>query len=466
MSNHGEPMSGVDHAWLRMESDSNLMMISGVMILEKPITRSALEKLITERLLKFARFRQLVVEHANGAFWEIDPHFDIENHVHVVGLPGHGTYHDLQALASDLTSTPLNFHIPLWQMHLIENVNGGCALLMRVHHCIADGISLVRVMLSLTDDGVVPVPEEAKAKTTRTDSWIKQWVEPAQKLLAETFHLGHELVEETVDLIQHPSHLTDLAREGLSIGQELSRIALMPNEPPTCFRGELTGRKRVAWAEPYSLEEVRAAGKRLGATINDILIAAAAGAIRAYLLTRNDAVEQDHLNVAVPFNLRPLDQPIKTLGNQFGLVIVPLPVGKHSATSRLESVCQAMRDLKNSYQPQVFYGLLGVLGKGPAVMEQTALEVLSQKASLVMTNVPGPKHPLYLAGSRMIQPMFWVPQSGNVGVGLSILSYHDTVQFGVVADKHLIPDPDMLITFFGESLSELLALKTHEKVAP
>ncbi|MBK8974169.1 MAG: DUF1298 domain-containing protein [Hahellaceae bacterium] len=188
-------------------------------------------------------------------------------------------------------------------------------------------------------------------------------------------------------------------------------------------------------------------GNDSGATINDILIAAAAGAIRAYLLTRNDAVEQDHLNVAVPFNLRPLDQPIKTLGNQFGLVIVPLPVGKHSAASRLESVCQAMRELKNSYQPQVFYGLLGVLGKGPAVMEQTALEVLSQKASLVMTNVPGPKHPLYLAGSRMIQPMFWVPQSGNVGVGLSILSYHDTVQFGVVADKHLIPDPDMLITF-------------------
>ena len=463
MPQHGEPMSGVDHAWLRMESDTNLMMISGLMVLEKPVAVDALKQLLTERLLKFARFRQIVVEKPKGTFWEEDPHFDIENHLHIVGLPGKRSKADLQRLAGDLTSTPLNFHQPLWQAHLIENVGEGCALLMRVHHCIADGISLVRVMLSLTDEGAVPVPEEAMGLHKKSHSWFSDLVQPVQKVLADTVHLGQELAEETRDLLQHPSHLVDLAKEGLSIGQELSRIALMPDEPPTCFRGTLSGRKRVAWAEPFALEEIKAACKRLGATINDVLMTAAAGALRRHLLSLNETVELDHLNVAVPFNLRPLDQPIKTLGNQFGLVIVPLPVGQRSAMDRLESVCKAMRELKDSHQAQIFYGLLGILGKGPALMEQTALEVLSKKASLVMTNVPGPKHPLFLAGSRLVQPMVWVPQSGNVGVGLSILSYHDTVQFGVVADKHLIPDPDAIVEGFRASLDELLHMEMAHK---
>jgi diacylglycerol O-acyltransferase len=463
MSEHGEQMSGVDNAWLRMESDTNLMMISGLLVLEKPVKVEALKQLITERLLKFARFRQIVVEKPKGTFWEEDPRFDIENHLHIIALPGQRTLADLQSLAGDLTSTPLNFHRPLWQMHLIENVGDGCALLMRVHHCIADGISLVRVMLSLTDEGAVPVPEEAMGLPKKSQSWLAELVHPVQKLVSETMHLGHELADETREIMQHPSHLLDLAKEGLSIGQELSRLAMMPDEPPTCFRGELSGRKRVAWAEPIVLEDVKAAGKRLGATINDILMTAAAGALRRYLLIIDEIVELDHLNVAVPFNLRPLDQPIKTLGNQFGLVIVPLPVGQRSAMQRLESVCRAMRDLKDSHQAQIYYGLLGILGKGPARMEQTALEVLTRKASLVMTNVPGPKHPLYLAGSRMVQPMVWVPQSGNVGVGLSILSYHDTVQFGVVADKHLVPDPNVIVEAFVQSLNELLVMEVSQQ---
>lgn len=460
MSTTQEPMSGVDHAWLRMESDANLMMISGLLILEKPIDRTALKQLFQERLLKFARFRQRVVEHNGQVFWEDDPHFEMDNHLHVIGLPGSGSKQDLQALASDLTSTPLNFHLPLWQAHLIEHVNGGCAILMRVHHCIADGISLVRVMLSLTDEGAVPPPESPKHESHH--SWLQDLVGPARHLLQQATHLGERLAHEARDLLSHPDQVLGMAREGLEIGKELSQIALLPNEPQTCFRSNLTGRKEVAWATPFPLDDVKAAGKRLGATVNDILMAAAAGAIRRYMLSIHDTVEADTLNVAVPFNLRPLDQPIKSLGNEFGLVIVPLPVGSRSPLDRLERVCGAMRALKESHQAQIFYGLLNVLGKGPSVLEQTALQVLSQKASLVMTNVPGPKHPLYLAGSRLLQPLVWVPQSGSVGVGLSILSYHDTVQFGVVADRNLIAEPMRLVEHFDTSLTELLQLKVSQ----
>ncbi len=157
----------------------------------------------------------------------------------------------------------------------------------------------------------------------------------------------------------------------------------------------------------------------------------------------------------MPFNLRPLDQEIKELGNRFGLVVVPMPVGTSDPQERLMAVRRNMDNLKRSYQAQVFYGLLGVLGKGPDILEQTALEQLSKKASAVMTNVPGPKKPLYMAGSKMIQPMVWVPQSGEVGVGLSILSYNNTVQFGLIADKGLVPDPDKMVKYFIEAIEEL-----------
>ena len=153
-----------------------------------------------------------------------------------------------------------------------------------------------------------------------------------------------------------------------------------------------------------------------------------------------------------------MDKPIDTLGNQFGLVLARLPIHLDDARQRLEEVQKHMDELKASPQPWVFYGMLAALGHGPDALEQAALEFLSSKASLVMTNVPGPQAPLYLAGRRILQPMVWVPQSGGVGMGLSILSYAGTVQFGVVADHNLMTDPQGLVRHFRRSFDELVSL--------
>lgn len=459
MSARLEAMSSVDNAWLRMEGDTNLMMISVLLVLEKRISRAELEQLLQSRLLKYDRFRQKVSEHINGTFWEDDPHFQIGNHVHEIGLPGKGCKDDLEALASDLTSTPLNLHRPLWEVHLIDHVGKGCALLIRVHHCIADGISLVRVMLSLTDDQPSPEPDAKSGQTASTQGVVKL-ANQARQFVSDAMHTGESLWHETRALALNPRRLFKLVKAGWSAGAELGHIATMPNDPATCFRGELSGRKHVSWAEPMDLRAIKKQSKALGVTINDLLMAAASGALSHYLNYRNVQPTPRQIHVAVPFNLRPLDQPIRTLGNEFGLVIVPLPVGHLTGSKRLQAVRKAMQSLKEGYQAQVFYGMLSVLGKGPAVVEQTALEVLSQKASLVMTNVPGPTKPLYLAGSKLLQPMVWVPQSGSVGLGLSILSYNQTVQFGVVADHNLVPDPQVLVNFFQESVDELLAMNS------
>lgn len=447
-----ESMSGVDTAWLRMESDTNLMMIQGVLILDRPLDMERFRNCLMERFLKFERFRQRVVMRDDNAWWELDPNFSLENHVHRVGLPGEGGLEALAQLASDLINTPLDFRRPLWQMHVVDGVGEGSAIITRIHHCIADGLALVQVLLSITDEDESAEPHPVPAQTR-----IERFLRPAQSFIDQSMHLGHELYEETLDLVQHPAHLLDLARKGMAMSTELAHIGLMPFDPPTRMKGALSGRKKVAWAPPLDLASVKAVAHALGGTVNDVLLSCASGALRAYLVEQGDSVRES-IHGAIPFNLRPLDRPIETLGNRFGLVLVDMPIHIQNPLERFRAVQKHMRQLKSSPQPKVFYGMLEVLGRGPNLFERTALELLSKKASLVMTNVPGPIRPIYLAGARVTQPMVWVPQSGEVGVGLSILSYAGTVQFGVVADQQLLAEPDQVVHYFVRSFDELAAL--------
>ncbi len=164
MSPQRAAMSSVDRSWLRMDTPENPMMISTVLMFEKPIDITRLKRTLEERFLKFRRFRQRIVDKGDRVYWEDDPLFDLDNHLHRIALPGKAGKDELQSLASDFNSSALDFRRPLWQIHYIDNFNGGCALLVRIHHCIADGISLVRVLLSLTDKS----PEARLKKSQQT----------------------------------------------------------------------------------------------------------------------------------------------------------------------------------------------------------------------------------------------------------------------------------------------------------
>ncbi|WP_097459985.1 WS/DGAT/MGAT family O-acyltransferase [Mangrovitalea sediminis] len=458
MTDVREPMAGVDAAWLRMERDTNLMMIGGVLVLDRPLDMARFRQVIEERFLKFRRFRQRVVDESDKVWWEMDPAFNLDNHIHRVGLPSPADKAELQQLVSDLISTPLDFRRPLWQMHVVDQFDGGSALIVRIHHCIADGLALVQVLLSMTDETEEGKP--ADAPIARTASLTDRLLQPAQSLIREGLHLGHELIEEAWDLVEHPTHLIDLAKQGMDAGLELAHIGLLPPDPVTVLKGGLSGRKRVAWAEALDLGRVKATAHALSGTVNDVLMATVAGALRQYLMEKGNQLAAD-IHVAVPFNLRPRHQPIQSLGNQFGLVVVNLPVGKAAPRERYQAVKEAMETLKASAQPKVTFGLLTALGHGPAKLERTALDLLSKKASLIMTNVPGPSNLLYLAGAKVLQPMVWVPQSGEIGVGLSILSYAGTVQFGVVADQKMIEDAEKVAEYFRGHFDELEAAASN-----
>ena len=161
------------------------------------------------------------------------------------------------------------------------------------------------------------------------------------------------------------------------------------------------------------------------------------------------------LRALVPVNLRPLEKAYK-LGNQFGLVFLDLPIGIENPVERLYAVRANMNALKGSYQPILALGLLAAMGAGPKVLQDTLLSILARNATAVMTNVPGPQQPLYLAGGRIDSLMFWVPQSGNIGMGVSIISYNDFVQFGVVTDRTLCPDPERVIARFSAEFEKLV----------
>ena len=450
-----EPMSRVDTAWLRMERATNPMMITGVLMFAEPMSLKALKQVVRQRFLSYARFRQKPVDTPAGAYWQDDEHFDLDWHVRESALPGRADKKALERFVSQLASSPLDASKPLWQFHLVERYDGGSALIARIHHSYADGIALVQVLLSLTDT------TRTAAKGSELDkAWLKQEAVPVARRVgaAERYmKLGGKVIGQGMAMYRDPSLAGVLAKEGGEIARELLYALALPDDPPSLLRGDLGVSKRVAWAEPLDLEEVKAVGRACDCTVNDVLMAAAAGALRDYMLERGADIDGITLRATVPVNLRPLEHA-KKLGNHFGLVFLDLPVGEPNPIRRLEYVAECMNQLKTSRQAIVAFGLLAALGMAPTAVQSIALEMFSRKATAVATNVPGPQQPLYMAGCTLKEMMFWVPQTGSIGIGISILSYNGRVHFGVIADAKLIPDPDAVIRRFGPEFDKLLYL--------
>jgi len=463
MTARRERMSSVDTAWLRMDTPTNLMMIVGVLMFSSPVNFARLKRTLEFRLLHYRRFRQRVVQDASGTWWETDPNFDIDSHVLRVSLPGNGGKSELEAYVAGQISQSLDHGKPLWQFQLVENYHGGAAIVARFHHCIADGIALVGVMHSLTDashdapeeGGTAPwVDDEDEAGDDEGDFW-QRVIAPLGDTLAKAIRISGKAGVTSLHLLANPERVFDYARFAAAIAGELAVLATMPEDSATRFKGKTGVAKRVAWSEPMPLPEIKTIGKVLDCSVNDILLSCVCGALRQYLVDKGDEVDGVEVRAFVPVNLRaPGDE--HDLGNRFGLVALVLPVGIEHPFMRLYEVRRRMLELKGSYQAVAALGILGVVGMCPQAVQQQVLSILSDKGTAVMTNVPGPQRPLYLAGAKLSQQMVWVPQSGNVGVGVSILSYNGGVQFGLMTDKKFVPDPHMIVSRFAPEFEKLV----------
>jgi WS/DGAT/MGAT family acyltransferase len=466
-----ERMSSVDTAWLRMDRPSNLMMIVGIDVFERPVDFARLRQVVRSRLLAFDRFRQRV-EHdgAGAAWWVEDDRFDLDAHLVRHRLDGDDDA-ALQAFVGELASTPLDPDRPLWQFHLVSGYRGTDALVIRIHHCIADGIALVRVMLHLTDaDGgrgspAAPAPahaadrrhgDEHEDAALVSNPW-RPFLQPITDGAVRAIEATGAAVGDALHLAQEPEKLLDWAQVAPRVATDAARIALMTADSPTSLKGRPGVAKGVAWNEPLPLEDVKAVCRALRASVNDVLLSCVAGALRTYLRDRGERTAGCEIRAMVPVNLRPLDEPIG-LGNRFGLVPLELPVGIANPLARLQEVRRRMDALKGGYQAVLAYVLLEVVGRTPRAVQDPVLGYLAAKCTAVMTNVPGPREPLSLAGRRLSRLLFWVPQSGDIGLGVSILSYAGGVQFGVIGDRRLCPDPQALIDAFQPEFDRLMLL--------
>ncbi len=464
MPRAAERMSRVDTAWLRMDNDVNLMMIVGVWMLTPAITLQALRERIGDKLLRYPRFHQKAVQGAIGAEWVEDDAFDLEAHVVPALLqprPGESERHALQRLCGELAMQPLDPGRPLWQFHLIDGYQGGSAMIARVHHCIGDGIALISVMLSITDGGGNP-PEREVPDDTPDSDWLQDAVvKPLAVLAIKAIKLSGSGASKALDAVDDPLQRllgsVGLARTGLKVARDAAALATLADDSPTLLKGRPAGRKVVAWSEPMPLDPVKTIGKALGCTVNDVLLACVAGAMGHYLQDRGDDPAGKSIRAMVPVNLRPLEEAWQ-LGNRFGLAPLVLPIGIDHPLQRLFAVRQGMAELKESYQPLLAFAVLSASGLFIQSVQDAVLGLFAKKATAVMTNVPGPAVPLKLCGATLRQNMFWVPASGDIGVGVSILSYGGGVQFGLITDEALCPDPQSMIDLFEPEFEKLLLL--------
>ena len=476
-----ERMSKVDTAWLRMDSPSNLMMILGVWIIKPGVSFHAARDRIEARLLKYPRFTQRVQQDATGASWVTDTTFDINRHVLREKLPASARKHPEQTLQTrlgELAMQPLDMRYPLWEFRLVEHFDGGSAMLVRIHHCIADGLALIAVIQSLVDGGSEPPQRLAQPGAASgwesAEDWMSHTViEPLTLATVKALEAAGEGAEQAFTALGDPrntlekliergiskglSGSADAARLAFQVVRDGAALALMSDDSPTRLKGTPGTTKRVAWCQPIPLDDVRAVSKALHCSINDVLLSCVAGAMGQYLRAQGDTVEGKEIRAMVPVNLRPMSEAYK-LGNQFGLAPVVLPIGVQNPVARVFEVRRRMGELKGSLQPLLAFALLAVAGVLIKPAQDALLNLFSRKTTAVMTNVPGPREKLKFCGATLEQALFWVPQSGTVGLGVSILSYGGGVQFGVISDTTLCPDPQAIIDQFAPEFERLCLL--------
>jgi diacylglycerol O-acyltransferase / wax synthase len=450
-----ETFAPVDAAWLHMDRPVNPMMITGIMMFDDPLDLGRVKQVVEERLLTHRRFRQRIRKPLlpfGLPRWEDDPYFNLDVHIQRLALPEPGDVCALQELAGHLMSSPVDYNRPLWHFYLIENFQGGGALVCRLHHCIADGLALMRVLLSMTDAESLPQPMREGKKDTRL---LRERMRTNGSSGNGVPHGAAELlVHEGMETLLHPSHALDLARLGKANALAAGKLVLTLPDRRTVLKGTASGAKRAAWTQRISLQDVKEIAHLRDATVNDVLLAAVAGGLRRYLEGRGQPTEGMDVRAMVPVSIR-REHEIGKLGNRFGLVILTLPVSIRDTNDRLLALKQRMDKIKGTPEPMVAFGILAGMGLSPVEIEKIIVDIFASKVTGVMTNVPGPNEPRYLAGSRLSGLMFWVPTGGNIGLGISILSYAGGVMVGVATDTNMVADPQAIVTGIQDEMAEM-----------
>lgn len=484
------PVEPGDLTWLHMDRPNNLMYVHGLMWFDETPDWAAVNEVLNERLLqRFPIFRRRAAEVDGQWVWQDDPDFSLDYHVRHVTLPAPGTLAQVREHVSSRMSVPFDHERPLWEIDFVEGVSElgqdgqGAVMLARFHHGIADGVRLVQVLLGLLDplsEGAIPDPVgrtsrksggpagqaqravgHAAMGTVDFVSGIGSALTRAPKKL---FSQGSDVLVEGIEVAKDPTRLVDavtsVAEEDnkwVNSWRSLGRLTLAGRSAETAWSGTPGVAKKVAWVSGVSLSEVRRIGKAHDATINDVILASVSIGITNYLASRG-VTDLDQLNWFIPVSLKPIDAELpEDLGNHFALVMMPMPLGIADADELLGEISSRMTRIKNSPEAAMTYGIQRVVAETPAKISVPLTNFFANKTAGVLTNVPGPRVPMALAGSEVGGILGWVPMSGDQVLGLCVFSYNGNVNIGVAADAELLPDPEQLADFIESAVRDLSA---------
>jgi diacylglycerol O-acyltransferase / wax synthase len=251
-----------------------------------------------------------------------------------------------------------------------------------------------------------------------------------------------------------PHRLLDVLRSTAGHAATLGRLLLLPMDPKTPLSGTPGEAKRLAWTRAVPLGTLAAAAKRHGAKINDIVLAAAAGAARSYLRGHGHTIADEEVRALVPVFFQGTSSG-ETLGNHFGLIYANLPIGLAEPASRLAETKRRMDAIKTSDEATVAFEVLGAMGLASADVERLGIDLFTRKATLMITNVPGPSRRLHFRGHPLADLVVWAPVSGQLGVGLSFITYAGAARIGVLTDARIVPEPMVLVEALEHELEAL-----------
>jgi diacylglycerol O-acyltransferase len=455
----GDRLTGLDSSFLHLEDGPAHMHVASTLVFEGPTPPyEDFRDHISSRLHLVPRFRQKLrfVPFGQGRpIWVDDPQFNLDYHVRHTALPEPGSEQQLRTLAARVFSQRLDRTKPVWELWLVDGLsNGRFAIVGKSHHCLVDGVSGMDITTVLFDAQPEPPPQpEPQPWTPGPEPSDAQLLGRA---LIERATTPAEAVRGVRALFRAPRQVAGAMVDGLESVGALARAGI--SAPPSPFNVDISPYRRFTWIQA-DLDEFRRIKAATGGTVNDVVLAAVAGALGRYLRARGHATAGLELKAMVPISVRMADEQ-GNLGNRVSAMYAPLPVGVEDPAERLRAVSDAMGDLKESKQAVGASILTGLADFAPPTILGQAGRMQSRQRffNMVVTNVPGPQFPLYLMG-RELQAVFpMVPLAKRQTVCFGVMSYNGQVNFGLIGDYDEMADIDSLARDLSESVGELAAL--------
>jgi diacylglycerol O-acyltransferase / wax synthase len=466
---HLDRLTPIDASFLHQEGPTSHMHVGGLTIVEGPAPsiEEFLEQ-IRRRLHLVPRYRHKLAHTALDSgrpVWVDDPSFSLEYHIRHTALPSPGDWEALSSLTARIFSQQLDRSKPLWEMWLIEGLKDDrFALISKTHHALIDGIAGIDLATVLFDLSPKPPPlrHSGRAWQPHSEPGVAELVAAG---LRGALRAGVELAEGALDALSHPDRALARAREAAEGVGEIVWAGLNP-APETPLNVDIGPHRRFV-AIASRLDDFKLVKNAFGGTVNDVVLAVVAGALRSFLISRGVRTEGMELRALVPVSVRADDEHDQG-GNRIVVMRGPLPVYIADPIQRLRFVSHAMDGLKESKQALGAEVIAGAQNFAPPTIlaQASRLNFSTRLFNLLVTNVPGPQLPLYVLGREMLEayPVAFLPE--NHALAIAIMSYNGQMNFGLLGDFDALPDIDAIGETIAEELATLVSLAREAVAAP